>query len=166
MICARRLVVALDGAEFESDARSKHQPVVRQRGAALETDGSSPPDRSSSPPSCMTVMPCLPCERLVTVAERIERAKPGEIEIAEEAGDVPRFGSTSVTAIVAELPARYLATVAPPTPPPITTTRALAWPRAIRGLHRRQHAAPANPANSRRVQHSHGGLPSFCRLAR
>ena len=51
------------------------------------------------------------------------------------------------------LAAKYLATVAPPTPPPITTTRALTWLLATRGPSAARQVAPAKQPNLRRVQH-------------
>ena len=73
-------------------------------------------------------------ERLIAMGERFERPKTGKIEVAEEAGRITRFRLDQRDIETwSEPAAKYLATVAPPTPPPITTTRALAWPRAIRG---------------------------------
>ena len=45
----RRLVVALDCAELEGDARSKHEPVVGEPGAALQLHGLATRDRFPLP---------------------------------------------------------------------------------------------------------------------
>src|SRR4029453_17467674 len=85
------LVVALDGVEFESNTRGEHQPVVGQLAAALKIDrlryridGRSKIVDNFDPVSLR--------QRLIAMRERFERAHPGEIESAEEAGRVARLG--------------------------------------------------------------------------
>jgi len=63
---------------------------------------------------------------LIAMREGFQRAEPSEIEVLKKQVVYRALGSTSVTSSAWEPRAKYLAAVAPRTPPPITTTRALA----------------------------------------
>src|SRR5215470_11535271 len=97
----------------------------------------------------MTVMPyrrasaSYPC-----VSDSNERS-PAKYRLLKKQVAYCGFGSIRVTSRFA-VAAKYLATVAPPTPPPITTTRAFAWLEAIRV--RISNAAAVVYPNCRRVQ--------------
>ena len=86
-----RLVVTLDGAEFEGDARGKHQPVVGQLGAVGETDRLR--YRIDGRRGIVDDIDRVALrQRLIAMCERFERAHAGEIEGAEEAGRIARLG--------------------------------------------------------------------------
>ena len=99
-------------------------------------------------------------ERLVAVGERFERPKTGKIEVAEKAGRIARLWLDQRDIEALEPIAKYLETVEPPTPPPITTTRGLVW--LARHSRSAAKARAGRPPNSRRVQFHRGLLSLAC----
>ena len=87
----RGLVIALDGASLEGNTRGKDDAVVRQLRPTFEAHVLGHRiDRRHGVMDDVDAVSLRKC--LIAMREGFQRAKPGEIEVAEEAGRVPRFG--------------------------------------------------------------------------
>ena len=86
-----RLVVSLDSAELEGNPRRHHQPLVGELGAIAELHDLA--DRVDTGRRGVDDLdPVTLRQPVIAVRQRIERAQPGEIKVAEEARDVALLG--------------------------------------------------------------------------
>ena len=142
------------------------EPVVRELRAAFELTVFATGSIAAAV-SWMTLMPYRLRERLIAMRERFERAKAGEIEVAEEAGRVPRFG----------LDQRYLECFgargqifgdgrAADAAADHNDPRLGLASRGSRTRAPLRHVAPAKQPNCRRVQHVIAAAFPFARAAR